>query len=61
MSKGWKPLKVSPPGTLQGKVPPIQSIMPPGATEEEVIMPKPVNRVKPKTGLEPGKGSKSAN
>ena len=61
MSKGWKPLKVSPPGTLQGKVPPIQSIMLPGATEEEVIMPKPVNRVKPKTGLEPGKGSKSAN
>ena len=64
MSKGsgWKPLpKDDGPGMLQGKVPPVQSIMPPGATEEEVIMPKPENRVHPKTGLEPGKGSKSAN
>lgn len=50
--KGWKPLKESPPGTLQGKVPPIQSIMPPGAVVEEVIMPKPENFVKPLTGLE---------
>jgi hypothetical protein len=66
MSKGWKPLPKDPgPGTLQGKVPPIQSIMPPGATEEEVIRPKPENFVKPATGLEKppaGKGgSKSAN
>lgn len=58
----WKKLPKDPgPGTIQGKVPPIQPIMPPGATEEEVFRPTPVNRVKPKTGLEGGKGSKSAN
>jgi hypothetical protein len=50
--KNWKPLKISPPGTLQGKVPPVQSIMPPGAVEEEVVMPSPKNYVKPLTGLE---------
>jgi len=56
MSKGtgnWKPLPKDPgPGTLQGTVPPVQSIMPPGASEQEVIMPTPENRVKPLTGLE---------
>ncbi len=56
--KGWKPLKVSPPGTLQGKVPPVQSIMPPNATIEEVIMPSPKNFVKPVTGLESPKKKK---
>ncbi len=51
--KGWKPLpKDDGPGMLQGTVPPIQSIMPPGAVEEEVIMPSPENFVKPLTGLE---------
>ncbi len=52
-NKGWKPLpKDDGPGMLQGKVPPIQSIMPPGAVVEEVIMPKPENFVKPLTGHE---------
>ena len=59
----WKPLpKDDGPGMLQGTVPPIQPIMPPGATEEEVIMPIPTNKNKPATGLEkPKGGSKSAN
>jgi hypothetical protein len=64
-SGNWKPLKVTPPGVIKSEVPAVQPILPPGAQVRPKDRPKPVNRVKPVTGLEKppkGKGgSKSAN